>query len=144
MRFMVLADAYIALALCRPDHLIEPAMTRSEPQLFLGAALCLAAPLCLLPLPAWAQTSGEPRIDAGQTAETTAGQVGERQEADESPINVQPAQRIENRIESRVRSRVNKRVDNRPDTEPDAGSSYEIADIRARQASGLRQRSRKR
>ena len=111
-------------------------MTYRKPTRLVRARLCFAACLCLLSHAVSAQDLSERRADVGETAETGAGLLGQRQEADANLINVEPGERLENRIENRVRNRINNRIDNRPDTGTDV-KSYEIADVRARQASGL-------
>jgi len=101
------------------------------------APICLAASLCVLVPAVSAQDLNERRPDVGETAETGAGLVGQRQEADQNLVNVDPRGRLENRIENRVRNRIDNRIDHRPDTAPDL-KSYEIAGARARQTSRLR------
>jgi hypothetical protein len=62
----------------------------------------------------------------GQTADTAAGRVGERQRADQAD-GIEPMARINNRIANRVQSRVRNRIDRNYDPMANASSPFAIA-----------------
>lgn len=70
-----------------------------------------------------------PFTRAGQTAESAAGQVGERKLRTDT-IGVAPMARIDNRIQNRLQSRHRNRIDQAYDPAADAASPFEAAEER--------------
>lgn len=73
-------------------------------------------------------------LEAGRTAETGAGEVGQRQSARDVSTGIEPTQRVNSRINSRVQSRIRSRIDRNYNPEADATSSIEAAAARTRRA----------
>lgn len=120
-------------------------------QMAIGAAAAMA-PL-LLPTPALAgqdlravqEIQTPPAVvasEVGQTAQSSAGQIGQRQSraTAEKTVGVVPLARIENRVPNRVQSRVRNRIDRYYDPRANAASPFAVAGERIREATGPRRR----
>lgn len=90
---------------------------------FCTLGLSGSAALLLMTSSAQAQESTQP----GQVAESTAGQVGQRQTADNSQANIKPIDRLNNRIPNRVQNRIRNRIDRTYDPRANATSPFEVA-----------------
>lgn len=75
-----------------------------------------------------------------QTAEASAGRVGQRQTREQALPRLQPMERIANRIENRVQLRVRNRIDQNYDPQVSARSSFVDAGSQARTAGRSRRR----
>lgn len=64
---------------------------------------------------------------AGRTADTGIGDVGQRQTREESATNIQPLGRIDSRIGNRVQSRIRNRIDANYDPQSNALSPFRVA-----------------
>lgn len=105
-------------------------------------AECFVVWACLVAEPAAAQAnmsaSGRINIEdrgalkAGRTAETGAGEVGQRQETDQVAPNIESMGRINNRIQNRVENRLDSRIDRDRDSTSGTISSFEGASGRGR------------
>lgn len=97
-------------------------------------------PFLLLAAPAAAQQGWSPPADdsewqtppppppapVGQTAESAAGRVGERQRADQAE-GIEPMARIQGRVANRVQSRIRNRIDRHYDPQANAASPFVVA-----------------
>lgn len=72
-----------------------------------------------------------------RTAETSAGEIGQRQTRDEVE-GVAPLARISNRIRNRVQLRINNRIDRNYDLPASTSSAFAVAEDQARAAAGPR------
>nr|WP_294811025.1 hypothetical protein [uncultured Sphingomonas sp.] len=72
----------------------------------------------------------------GRTADTSIGQVGQRQTRGEAARGIAPAGRISNRIQNRVQSRIRNRIDRTYDPRSNANSPFAIAEEQTRTPSG--------
>jgi len=72
--------------------------------------------------------------DIGRTAETGAGEVGQRQTVRDLGAIARPVRRVENRIQNRVQSRLRNRIDRYYDPTANAQKPFEVASDQARQA----------
>ena len=70
----------------------------------------------------------------GRTAETSIGEVGQRQRMDEVAPNLEPMVRIPSRIQNRVQSRIRSRLDRYYDPQANAASPFEVAGEQGRKA----------
>lgn len=82
-----------------------------------------------------AQTQNQGLREAGRTAQTGSGRVGERQSAREVARSIAPLGRISNRVQNRVQTRVANRIDENYDPVASTRSPFETAEERARAAS---------
>lgn len=107
------------------DSRSEKASQRRRP-----AYLCLGLAIVFLaaPTPSSAQSAEQ----AGQTAETGAGEVGVRQNARTNATKIEPQARITNRIENRLDSRINNRLGRGYDRNANATSQFNRADAQSR------------
>lgn len=122
-----------------------------KPPLIVRLSAVFLSPIFLVASPASAQEfpsasgsdggsgQGDGGQEMGRTAETGAGEVGQRQTVWDAP-NVQPMTRINNRVQLRVESRVNSRIDRNHDADMGTTSAFDVANIRARRASNTAQR----
>jgi hypothetical protein len=67
-------------------------------------SLLLIAPLFLHP--AWAQ-----QVSGGQTATSSAGQVGRRETREEAATKINPLAAVDGRVQNRIQSRLRTRID---------------------------------
>jgi hypothetical protein len=80
----------------------------------------------------WAQMP-PPRTNlAGEVADSTAGQVGQRQITRGATIGVQPMARIASRIQNRVNSRIRNRIDRYYDPQGNAANPFAVAEDQTR------------
>lgn len=79
-----------------------------------------------------AANQNEGMRDAGRTAQTGIGEVGQRQEPAESAPNLRPLDRLESRVQNRVQNRIRNRIDRNYDPKANATSPFETAEDRAR------------
>lgn len=80
-----------------------------------------------------AVTQNGEQDEAGHTAETGAGEVGQRQTVgDAAAMGFEPMGRVNSRINNRVESRIRNRIDRNYNPEADATSSIEAAASRSR------------
>lgn len=107
------------------------------------AALLIALPSALSPAVAQDVLNGQtltPSIgQSAQIADSSVGQVGQRQAREEAAPNVEPMGRINNRVANRVQSRIRNRIDRFYDPQANAASPFEVAGEQAR-AAGRRTR----
>ena len=70
----------------------------------------------------------------GRTAQSTAGQVGQRQTRDTAAqqAGIQPMARISNRIQNRVQNRVRNRIDRYYDPRANAADPFAVAEDQTR------------
>lgn len=73
-----------------------------------------------------------PPVQAGRTADTGAGQIGQRQTRAQMAPNVKPLGRIQNRVANRVQNRIRNRIDRNYDPQANATSPFRVAGDRAR------------
>lgn len=80
--------------------------------------------------------------EVGQTAQSSAGQTGQRQTraTAETAVGAVPLARIGNRVPNRVQSRVRNRIDRYYDPVANAASPFAVAGERIREATGPRRR----
>lgn len=71
---------------------------------------------------------------AGHVANSSVGQVGQRQTREEVAPNIKPIERIASRIQNRVQSRIRNRIDRYYDPQANAASPFEAAGEQARKA----------
>lgn len=76
--------------------------------------------------PAPPPPTATPRARAGQTAESAAGRVGERQSRGQTE-GIEPMARIEGRVANRVQSRIRNRLDRNYDPQANASSPFAVA-----------------
>lgn len=76
----------------------------------------------------------------GRTAETSVGEVGQRQRRDEAAPHLKPMVRIPSRIQNRVQSRIHNRLDRYYDPQSNAASPFEVAGEQGRKAGGPNRR----
>lgn len=81
-----------------------------------------------------ASTQNQGLREAGQTAETGGGRVGQRRSAREMARVTAPLGRISNRVQNRVQSRIANRIDENYDPLANTRSPFETAEDRARVA----------
>lgn len=82
---------------------------------------------------AWEQPAPTSRANqAGNTANTAAGKVGERQSMRGQAIGAQPMARIDSRIQNRVNSRVQSRIDKNYQSQASAADSFAVAEEQTR------------
>lgn len=67
-------------------------------------------------------------LPAGQTAQSSAGQVGQRQRSEEVAPFASPSRRLATRVQNRVQNRVRNRIDRYYDARPDVTSSFRVAE----------------
>lgn len=89
---------------------------------FLLLSSAFAASLLIAPS-ALAQESTRP----GQLAESVAGQLGQRQTAENSQAHIEPLGRLNNRIANRVQNRIRNRIDRYYDPRANTTSPFEVA-----------------
>jgi hypothetical protein len=106
----------------------------------------LIAALLVLGAPATAQTfpidPGARQVEArsqaeglsemARTADTGAGEIGQRQTREEAAPNIEPLGRINYRIENRVQSRLRNRVDRNYDATANVTAPFKRAEGRTR------------
>ena len=73
-------------------------------------------------------------VPVGRVAQTSVGQVGQRQAREQAAPNVRPLGRGSSRIQTRVQSRIRSRIDRYYDPQVNAISPFEVASERARTA----------
>lgn len=73
-------------------------------------------------------------VQAGRTADTGAGQIGERQTRAQAAPNVEPLGRIQNRVANRVQNRIRNRIDRNYDPQANTTSPFRAAGERTRRA----------
>ena len=78
------------------------------------------------------QSQDEGLRDTARTANTGAGEVGQRQTSSEAAPNIEPIARLSNRIENRVENRLRNRIDRNYDATANATSPYKRAESNAR------------
>lgn len=95
---------------------------------FCSALLLAAAPVAAQDAP------------PGQTANSSVGQVGQRQTREKAAATIAPTARIASRIVNRVQSRIRNRIDRYYDPKANAASPFEVAGEQARIAGRQRRR----
>jgi hypothetical protein len=112
----------------------------------------IALALCFLSVPASAQNREPPTVpsiedmqleQAGRTATTSAGEVGQRQTREDVSTEVAPMSRISNRIENRVQNRLRNRIDRAYDPQANATTPFAVANEAARSVGRSRQEARR-
>jgi len=83
--------------------------------------------IILASLPAMAQEQAMPTQQVGQVAESSAGQVGQRQTREQAPANIKPMARIDDRIANRVQNRIRSRIDRFYNPLANTASPFETA-----------------
>lgn len=74
----------------------------------------------------------------GRTAQSSAGQVGERQTRDTTAqAGIKPMARIENRIQNRVQNRLRSRIDRSYDPKSNTTNPFAVAEDQARTTGSL-------
>lgn len=82
---------------------------------------------------AWEQPAPASRANqAGNTANTAAGKVGERQATRGQAIGAQPMARIDSRIQNRVNSRIQSRIDKNYQSQASTADPFAVAEEQAR------------
>ncbi|OYW44562.1 MAG: hypothetical protein B7Z33_12140 [Sphingomonadales bacterium 12-68-11] len=102
---------------------------------------CAAQPFPIDPPEPPVTSQNEGIRELGQTAETAAGNVGERQGTRNGTRADDPLGRISNRIQNRIQNRIRNRIDPNYDPNANATAPFETAEQRARTA-GARTGSR--
>jgi starvation-inducible outer membrane lipoprotein len=77
-----------------------------------------------------------PETQQGESAQSAAGQTGQRQTREEiaAELGIEPMGRINSRIQSRVQSRIRNRIDRYYDPQANATSPFAVASDQARTA----------
>ena len=83
----------------------------------------------IAPLPPRTMTNSS---QAGRVADSSVGQVGQRQGRAQLNPTVQPMARISNRIQNRVQSRIRNRIDRAYDPQANAASPFAVAEDETR------------
>ncbi len=110
-------------------------------QLMIAAAFVVPTTLAAQTLPfdaepqAEAHSQGEALRDVARTADTGAGEIGQRQTRSKAAPNIEPLGRINNRIEARVQNRLRNRLDRNYDPTANATAPFERAEDRLRKSS---------
>ena len=81
-----------------------------------------------------AQNQNQGLRDAGTTADTGIGEVGQRQTASDTKTGKNPLDRIDNRIQNRVQNRIRNRIDRTYDPTANATSPFNDANQRTKDA----------
>ncbi len=92
---------------------------------------CAGFLVALLTVPASVTAQVTP---VSQTAESSAGQVGQRQTREKVAPNINPAGRTNSRIANRVESRIRNRIDRYYDPQANATSPFKVAEEQTRKA----------
>lgn len=74
------------------------------------------------------------QASGGKVANSTVGQVGQRQTHGQPLAGIEPLARIDSRIENRVQSRIRNRIDQYYDPQANARSPFEVAGDKVRAA----------
>ena len=69
---------------------------------------------------------------AGRTATTVSGEIGQRQSREKIAPNAAPLGRVQNRIGNRVQNRIRNRIDRYYNPEANAASPFDVASEQAR------------
>lgn len=103
----------------------------------LGIALLLSTPAL-----AQQQQSSRPQQQQGRTAESMAGEVGQRQSRTQMQerAGTEPMARINNRIPNRVQNRIRNRIDRNYDPKANTTSPFEVAAEQVEAAGSRRRR----
>jgi len=72
------------------------------------------------------------RTQAGRTAQSAVGEVGQRQTRDQAAPNLKPLARIDTRIANRVQNRIRNRIDRDYDPQGNASTPFTEAETRER------------
>lgn len=70
----------------------------------------------------------------GQTANSSVGQIGQRQSRANAAQNVAPTGRVNNRIVNRIQSRIRSRVDRSYDPQSNAMSPFKVTGAQVRRS----------
>ena len=70
--------------------------------------------------------------EIGRTAETAAGQVGQRQLASDAAFGMAPIDRLDSRIKNRIENRIKGRIDPYYDQKENVTRAYEVASEKIR------------
>ena len=103
-----------------------------------GAPATSASPLeqedDQLPPPQQQQQTPLETNQAGRTARSSVGQVGQRQTRDTAAAEagIKPMARIQNRIQNRVQNRIRNRIDRNYDPQANATDPFVVAEDQAR------------
>lgn len=93
--------------------------------------LCFAASLQIFFSTPLAAQENQP--NPSQVAQSSAGQVGQRQKIEVTDVHFKPMRRIQNRIQNRIQSRISQRIDRSYNSSADAVGSFEVASEQIRQ-----------
>lgn len=89
-----------------------------------------------LPIESWSSdnvtTQNEGLRETGRTAETGAGEVGQRQSSKDMGARVEPMGRVDGRVQNRVQNRLRNRIDRTYSPTANATAPFEVASDRAR------------
>lgn len=87
------------------------------------------------------ESPSSPMINAGKTAPSSIGQVGQRQTREmlAQDAGIKPMARINNRIQNRIQSRIRNRIDRYYDPQANATSPFQVAGDQARIAGQVQQ-----
>ncbi|WP_088368399.1 hypothetical protein [Sphingomonas dokdonensis] len=95
-----------------------------------GPAVYVTLLVVPLYLPSSAAMAQEAPV--GQTAQSSVGQIGQRQTRDQAAPSIEPMRRISNRLQNRIQTRIQSRIDRNQNPRATTLSPFAVADEETR------------